>query len=65
MTAHLINKNVKYLATRDRNRYYALHNMPANRRTDSDLEELGELDAKADRISERENPTHNKRGWEE
>lgn len=64
MTTHMLNKNVKYLPTKDRNRYYALHNIAANRRSDSDLEELGDLDAKADRIAERENPAHNKRDWE-
>lgn len=59
-------KNIKYLNTRERARYYALGAIDPKRRTDSDVEELVELEMKADRLQEREQAATNKRaGWEE
>jgi len=66
MSKHSVAKNIKYLSTRERARYYALSKIDAKRRTDSDVEELVELEIKAERIHDREEATLNKRAaWEE
>lgn len=66
MSKHNATKNIKYLSARERARFYALDGMDPKRRTDSDVEELVELEVKADRIRQREEAVVNKRtAWEE
>lgn len=66
MSKQSTNKNIKYLSARERARYHALSSIDIKRRTDSDVEELVELEVKADRHKEREDAVLNKRkAWEE
>ncbi|WQZ00933.1 hypothetical protein [Stenotrophomonas phage StenR_269] len=65
MTTAIKNKNIKYLSARERSRFYALLKIDSKRRTDSDTEELVELEMKAERASERENAVSSKRHWDE
>lgn len=61
---HKSNKNIKYLNARERSRYYALMKIDKDHLTDSDLNEIGDLEVRADRIAEREGRVSHKRDWE-
>lgn len=61
---HKTNKNIKYLSARERSRYYKLTKIDRDHITDSDLNEIGELEVRADRLAEREGASSMKRNWE-
>lgn len=60
-----VSKNAKYLTQRDRTRYYRLLELSSDSRTDSDIEEIAEIEARADRRADREQAVSGKRMWEE
>ncbi|MEG2887306.1 MAG: hypothetical protein RR853_09305 [Aurantimicrobium sp.] len=61
---HKNNKNIKYLSARERGRYYKLLKIDSAHLTDGDVNEIGELELRADRLADRENATSMKRTWE-
>lgn len=61
---HKTNKNIKYLNARERSRYYNLIKISKEKLTDSDLNEIGDLEVRADRAAERDGRVSHKRDWE-
>lgn len=61
---HKNNKNIKYLSARERGRYYKLLKIDSTHLTDADVNEIGELELRADRLAERDNAASMKRTWE-
>lgn len=61
---HKNNKNIKYLSARERGRYYKLLKIEHTHLTDSDVNEIGELELRADRLADRETAISQKRNWE-
>lgn len=58
------NKNIKYLSTRERARYYRIVKIPKDQITDADVNDIAELEVKAERLAERDKSVSLKRIWE-